>query len=175
MPLPHGFESTSALSLINKIDFLLLKSGLKLTFSLWLSSTWITSCILAWRLTIRASDSHFGVTMRHACVANLMMMVMMTLATMVIPYHFILWHTYKDFDDCMDVYYIANNFSHCLFMLKCFFVEITNIQAVFDPRPYSTILSSIFVFRERKGFEDAAEIFPPGYKVGQLLLRNANI
>jgi len=40
--------------------------GSKLTISHWLSSSWISKCIFTWRLTIHASDWHFGLAL-HSC------------------------------------------------------------------------------------------------------------
>src|SRR5688572_19814743 len=48
---------------VAQIHFLPSKSDSKLTISHWLSRIWKSKCIFTWRLTIRASDSHFGVTL----------------------------------------------------------------------------------------------------------------
>jgi len=39
-------------------------NGLKLTIYSWLSRNWKVNWIFTWWLTIHASDSHFGVTLR---------------------------------------------------------------------------------------------------------------
>src|SRR5688572_30599044 len=49
---------------VAQIHFLPSKSDSKLTISPWLSRFWKYKCIFTWRLTIRVSDSHFGVTLR---------------------------------------------------------------------------------------------------------------
>src|ERR1043165_3655550 len=49
---------------VAQIHFLPSKSRSKLIISPWLSRIWKSKCIFTWRLTIRASDSHFGVTLR---------------------------------------------------------------------------------------------------------------